>query len=187
MKSLPLTLFILTALAQWAAPLFQIYQYERTLTHGTLIRLKCAAPDPYDPLRGRYLAVRPDQDEASFAIGAQLRTGQHVYATLRTTEDGLTHLHELHAQPPADEDYVRVIYLWESGDKGKISWPFDRFYLNETLAPEADVWFAESLRDAKGVIAEVRIHRGLAVLENLSFDGKSLRAILQERLQSPRP
>lgn len=187
MKSLPLILFILVSLAQWAAPLSQIAKYERTLAQGTLIRLKCTAPDPYDPLRGRYLAVRPDQDEAGIAKGAQLRAGQSVYASLQTTEDGLTTLHELHALPPTEGDYVRVIFNWESDDKAKITWPFDRFYLNEALAPEADLWFAESIRDAKGIIAEVRIHHGLAVLENLSFDGKSFRDILKERVKTEHP
>ena len=90
MKSLPLILFALVSLAQWAAPLSQIFKYERTLTNGTLIRLKCTAPDPYDPLRGRYLAVRPDQDEAPIAKGETLLAGQHAYATLQTATDGLT-------------------------------------------------------------------------------------------------
>ena len=187
MKSLPLIFFALVSLAQWAAPLSQIFKYERTLTHGTLIRLKCTAPDPYDPLRGRYLAVRPDQDEAPIAKGEKLLTGQHAYATLQTAADGLTTLREIHAQPPTSGDYVRVTYNWESESKANIDWPFDRFYLNEALAPEADKWFAESIRDAKGIIAEVRVHQGLAVLENLTFDGKSLRDILKERVKPATP
>ena len=84
MKALPLILFALISLAQWAAPLSQIARYEQTLAKGTLIRLKCSAPDPYDPLRGRYLAVRPEQDDATVAKGAKLRRGQHAYATLKT-------------------------------------------------------------------------------------------------------
>jgi uncharacterized membrane-anchored protein len=187
MKSLPLILFALVSLAQWAAPLSQIFKYERTLTNGTLIRLKCTAPDPYDPLRGRYLAVRPVQDEAPIAKGEKLLTGQHAYATLQTAADGLATLREIHAQPPTSGDYVRVTCNWESADKANVSWPFDRFYLNEALAPEADKWFSETIRDAKGIIAEVRVHQGLAVLENLTFDGKSLRDILKERVKPSTP
>ncbi|MFM2166028.1 MAG: hypothetical protein RIS79_399 [Verrucomicrobiota bacterium] len=187
MKSLPLILFALVSLAQWAAPLSQIFKYERTLTNGTLIRLKCSAPDPYDPLRGRYLAVRPDQDEAAIAKDTILRTGQHAYATLATGPDGLTTLREVHASPPASGDYIRVTYNYEAGSKANVSWPFNRFYLNEALAPEADKWFAETIRDAKGIIAEVRVHQGTAVLENLTFDGKSFRDILKERMKTAKP
>jgi uncharacterized membrane-anchored protein len=181
MKSLALILFALVSLAQWAAPLSQIFKYERTLTNGTLIRLKCTAPDPYDLLRGHYLAVRPDQKEAPIAKDSKLLEGQCACATLQTAAaDGLITLREIHAQPPTSGDYVRVTYNWESAGKANVTWPFDRFYLNEALAPEADKWFAESIRDAKGIIAEVRVHQGLAVLENLTFDGKSLRDILKE-------
>ena len=187
MKSLPLILFAVVSLAQWAAPLSQIFKYERTLTNGTLIRLKCTAPDPYDPLRGRYLAVRPDQDEAPIVKGTKLLEGQYAYATLQAGPDGLTALQEVSAEPPTSGDYVRVTYNWESESKANIDWPFDRFYLNEALAPEADKWFAESIRDAKGIIAEVRVHQGLAVLENLTFDGKSLRDILKERVKPATP
>lgn len=187
MKSLPLILFALVSLAQWAAPLSQIFKYERTLTNGTLIRLKCSAPDPYDPLRGRYLAVYPDQENAPLAKDTKLSEGQHGYVTLQSNADGLTFLHEVHAEPPMDGNYVRVTYEFESEGKAHFRWPFDRFYLNEALAPEADKWFAEAIRDAKGIIAEVRVHQGLAVLENLTFDGKSLRDILKERIHPAGP
>ena len=63
MKTLPFIIFGIAVLAQWAAPLSQIWTHEQVLTKGTLIKLKCSAPDPYDPLRGRYLAVRPTQSE----------------------------------------------------------------------------------------------------------------------------
>lgn len=187
MKSLSFILFALVSLAQWAAPLSQIFKFERTLSNGTLVRLKCTAPDPYDPLRGRYLAVRLDQDNAPFAKDSKLFEGQHAYAVLQTGADGQTTIQELRAEPPAAGDYVRVTFNYESEDKGFFTWPFDRFYLNEELAPEADKWFAETIRDAKGILAEVRVHQGTAVLENLSFDGKSIRDILKNRIQSAKP
>ncbi|MFM7607173.1 MAG: GDYXXLXY domain-containing protein [Prosthecobacter sp.] len=183
MKALPLILFALISLAQWAAPLSQIVRYEQTLAKGRLIRLKCSAPDPYDPLRGRYLAVRPEQNDITPAKGVKLHTGQYAYATLKTGDDGLTVLDELQAEPPASGDFVRVTVRWESGGKAHIEWPFDRFYLNEALAPEADKWYAESIRQSKGVMAEVRVHEGTAVLEDLTFDSKSFREILKQRVK----
>jgi len=67
--------------------------------------------------------------------------------------------------------------------KARFDWPFDRFYLNEKLAPEADKWLAESLRGAKGVTAEVRVLDGRAVLFDLSLGGRSFREHLKERLE----
>lgn len=183
MKALPLIIFGIAALAQWAAPLSQIWTHERTLTQGTLIKLKCSAPDPYDPLRGRYLAVRPEQREADVPAGLKLERGAHVYATLTAGADGLATVSSLSLTPPTSGDFIRVKtgYAYES--KATILWPFERFYINEKLAPEADKWFAENIRSTKGIIAEVRVLNGRAVLADLSLDGRSFREILKERVK----
>lgn len=183
MKTLPWILFGIAALAQWAVPLADIFQYERVLTHGTLIKLKCSAPDPYDPLRGRYLAVRPEQDDVSVPEGTTLRRGMHVYATITTDAEGLATLSTVSLTPPDSGDHVRLKSGYVYGETASIEWPFDRFYLNEKLAPEADIWFAENIRSAKGIIAEVRVLDGRAVLADLSLDGKSFRDILKDRVK----
>jgi hypothetical protein len=183
MKTLLLLIFGLAALAQWAVPLAQIRTHERTLVHGTLIKIKCAAPDPYDPLRGRYLAVMPEQRQAPAAGGVKLERGQHVYAVLATGPDGLAHVSSLSPAPPAGGDFIRVKVGWQDGENDcRIEWPFDRFYINEKLAPQADKWFAENIRSTKGIIAEVRVLEGRAVLEDLSLDGKPFREILKMRM-----
>lgn len=183
MKTLPLIIFAIAALAQWAAPLSQIWTHEQTLTQGTLIKLKCSAPDPYDPLRGRYLAVRPEQREVSVPADMKLQRGMQVYATLTTGADGLATISSLSLTPPISGDYIRLKSGYVYSEKANIDWPFERFYINEKLAPEADKWFAENIRSAKGIIAEVRVLNGRAVLADLSLDGKPFREILKERVK----
>lgn len=183
MKTLPFIIFGIAVLAQWAAPLSQIWTHERVLTQGTLIKLKCTAPDPYDPLRGRYLAVRPNQREAPVPAGMVLHEGTQVYAVLTPGADGFAIISSLTLTPPESGDYVRVKSRYVFNEKAVIEWPFDRFYVNEKLAPEADKWFAENLRSAKGITAEVRVLNGRAVLADLSLDGKPFREILKERVK----
>jgi len=183
MKTLPLIIFGIAALAQWAAPLSQIWTHEQVLAKGTLIKLKCSAPDPYDPLRGRYLAVRPVLREATVPAGMKLQKGMQVYATFTPGADGLATVSGLSLTPPAGSDYVRLKAGWVNGDHVSFEWPFDRFYVNERLAPEADKWFAQNLRGDKGVTAEVRVFNGRAVLADLSLDGKPFREILKERVK----
>ena len=187
MKSLPLVLFALTVLAQWAVPLAAVRQHERVLAEGALIRLKCTAPDPYDPLRGRYLAVRPEIQEAP-TTPEQMPPRGSAYALLEVGTDGIATVTRIERERPASGRFVRVHVRWASSDAVHFEWPFDRYYLNEKLAPEADRWLAESLRSAKGVLAEVRVLDGRAVLADLTLDGKSFRSHLQERLKtSPEP
>jgi len=183
MKTLPFLIFGIAVLAQWAAPLSQIWTHEKVLTQGTLIKLKCTAPDPYDPLRGRYLAVRPNQNEAAVSAGVELQQGAQVYAVLVTGADGFATVSSLSPTPPASGDYLRVRSGYVYDHKARIEWPFDRFYVNEKLAPEADKWFAENIRSTQGITAEVRVLNGRAVLEDLSLDGKSFREILKARVK----
>ena len=183
MKTLPFILFGIAMLAQWAAPLSQIWTHEQVLTQGMLIKIKCSAPDPYDPLRGRYLAVRPVQREISVPADLKLQRGMFVYGILTPGADGLSTITSLSLTPPASGAYLRFRsgYIYSTG--ATINWPFDRFYVNEKLAPEADKWFAENIRSDKGITAEVRVLNGRAVLEDLSMDGKSFRDILKARVK----
>ena len=183
MKTLPFILFGIAVLAQWAAPLSQIWTHEQVLAKGTLIKLKCSAPDPYDPLRGRYLAVRPTQDEAPVPAGVKLTRGMQVYALFTTGADGFATISSLSLTPPASGAYLRLKSGYVYDNKASIIWPFDRFYVNEKLAPEADKWFAENIRSAQGITAEVRVLNGRAVLEDLSLDGKPFREILKARVK----
>jgi hypothetical protein len=186
MKTLTFILFGLAALAQWVVPLTGILQHEQTLAKGTLVKLKCSAPDPYDPLRGRFLAVRPEQREIAVPTGSKLQRGQWVYASLTTGADGLARVSHLSVDQPVGGDFIRLKSGYMHNEKTQLEWPFSRFYLNEKLAPEADRWFAENIRSSKGIIAEVRVLNGRAVLADLSFDGKSFREILKERESKPR-
>ena len=184
MKSLPWIVFGLAALAQWAVPLSAIREHEKTLAQGTLFKLKCAAPDPYDPLRGRYLAVRPEQEQAEVPAGLILdAVDMRVFGTLTTGPDGLATITHLSLTPPASGDFIRLKTTYKNGEKIGIQWPFDRFYINEKLGPEADKWFAENIRSAKGITADVRVLHGRAVLADLSIDGKPFREILKERVK----
>lgn len=183
MKTLSIIIFGLTVLAQWLVPLTGIRQYEQTLAKGTLVKIKCSAPDPYDPLRGRFLAVRPEQSETRVPAGLKLQRGMQIYATLTTGVDGLTDITNLSLTPPTSGDFIRVKSGYVDGEKTQIQWPFDRFYINEKLAPEADRWFAENIRSAKGIIAEVRVLNGRAVLADLSIEDKPFREILKERVK----
>lgn len=184
MKSPVILLFIVACLAQWAAPLSQIWTHEQSLADGVLIRLKCRAPDPYDPLRGRFLAVVPQQDDAPVADGEKLSEGQRVFAVITPGTDGLAEVVGITAKRPQGGVYVRVTVRYVDESKVHFDWPFERFYINEKLAPEADKWLAENLRSEDGVIAEVRVLDGRAVLADLTLKGRPFREILQERVQA---
>ncbi len=183
MKVFSYIIFGFAALAQWAIPLAQIWTQEQTLAKGTLIKLNCAAPDPYDPLRGRFLAVRPTQFQVALHGDINLPMGAFFYGALSTGADGLATVTSVSLTPPGSGDYIRLKSTYSYNDGLSFQWPFNRYYLNEKLAPGADRWFAETARGDKRTIAEVRVLNGRAVLAGLSLDGKPIHELLKERVK----
>jgi hypothetical protein len=182
--------FGVACVAQWAAPLASIRAREEVLERGEVVRFAVTAPDPFDPLRGRYLRVNPKESEVVLAPEvAHLTAGKKVWVQLEKGPDGLHHLGELTEKRPVSGDYLPMILrtAWnrgsDSGDKGlkfRVAWPVDRFYVNETLAPKADAWLRENTRGKQTVVAELRLLKGTAVITDLELDGRSFREILKQ-------
>ena len=181
-----LVVFAAAALAQWLLPLSGVWQHERVIARGTQVRIECAAPDPYDMLRGRYLAVRPAESSASTPDGFPAGAGVvPVWATLEAGDDGLARIMSLSLEPVSGPTVIRLTGRsigYENGaPKVRLQWPFDRFYLNERLAPDADKLVAERFRDGTKTVAEVRLLDGRAVLTDVLLDGESIRDVVKRR------
>ena len=176
--------FAVAALMQWAVPLAGIWQHERVIARGVAVKLLCAAPDPYDPLRGRYLAVRPAQDRVPAPPGMPEGQAVPVWARLVAAADGLARIESLSLEPVAGPMVIRLVARLDPGaDEARVSldWPFDRLYLNERLAPDADALVAERLRDGTHPDAEIRLLDGRAVLTDVLVDGVSIRDVVRGR------
>ena len=180
-------IFGVGCLLQWAAPLMQIRGYEQVLAEGTLVSFRCQAPDPYDMLRGRFLAVRALPETFDLPKDTPLKGGESVYAVIGTGADGTATIQSLTAEPAASGVHVKVKCGYIAGQSARIEWPFDRFYLNEKIAPKADKWYRDNVRKPDAVLAEVRVLNGRAVLVDLKLDGKSFRQILEEMGDEKQP
>jgi len=177
-----LIVFAVAAAAQWLLPLWGVWRHERVIARGTVVRIECGAPDPYDPLRGRYLAVRPL--ESGFAPPEGMPEGERVpvWATLAVGADGLARIESLTLEPVSGPTVVQLAARSPRSDRNReaviIEWPFDRFYLNERLAPDADRLLAERLAEDTRPVAEVCLLEGRAVLTDVLIDGVSIREIV---------
>ncbi|MFM7136319.1 MAG: GDYXXLXY domain-containing protein [Planctomycetota bacterium] len=180
-----LAVFAVAAVAQWLLPLSGIWQHERVISRGTLLKIECAAPDPYDPLRGRYLAVRPAESTVSRPEGFPPGGGMvPVWATLEAGEDGLARIKSLSLEAVTGPTVIPLTARSQGTINGTdviwLDWPFGRFYLNERLAPDADKLVAERRRDGTKTVAEVRLLDGRAVLTDILFDGESIRELVKQ-------
>jgi uncharacterized membrane-anchored protein len=212
-----LTLFVLFAVVSVAAPLSIIWKYENTLRHGTLYKFRTKPVDPYDAFRGRYVTLafaddfieRIQQGEN----GGELKQEQYSYNRtplyVRIAADGEGFAKPVTASltPLAGDDVITVDRFWASSvtkhDKQKnemvsagwtLTYPFDRYYLPEDMAPEAEKLYTKGNRSAGGSADDgesarenssyvsVRVRNGVGVLEELYIGGKPVREALRAEL-----
>jgi uncharacterized membrane-anchored protein len=168
---LTLPLFALLVVAQLAVPAWMITSRERTLRDGEVYKFKTAPVDPYDPFRGRYVALGVEPNEAPLPKGANLNRNQKVFAVLDRDEEGFTKVSELSLARPEDDNYIQVKVAYVSNASATLRWPFDRYYMDEHLAPKAEAAYRSNSRgENRNAHLMVRVRNGAAVLEELYIE-----------------
>ena len=180
-RRVALGLFLCLALAQLAVPASIIVRRELILHYGRQYRFLTAPVDPYDPFRGRYVALNLPANMAPTLPGIQLTSGQGVYALLTEDAAGFATIASLSLTPPGGDTYFQTSVKYVSGDRVHIAIPFDRYYTDEHLAPAAERAYQHYSRgQTHEAYITVRVREGLAVLEELYIAGKPLREFLQQ-------
>ncbi|MEX2579954.1 MAG: GDYXXLXY domain-containing protein [Verrucomicrobiales bacterium] len=186
MKAPPLVLalFAGVCLLQWAVPASMIHKRESTLHHGEIYRFKTAPVDPYDAFRGRYVALNYEESTVAGTWPREdFRRGRVVFAVLGTDEEGFAVIENLVTAPPEEGDFLRVRVGYVYSDRIRIELPFDRFYMDEFSAPEAEREFLRANRNGGAEPAHVvaRVRRGFGVIEDLIVGGQPVAEWLEGR------
>jgi hypothetical protein len=175
--------FLAVALVQLALPASRILEYEKTLTEGRAFKFKTAPVDPYDAFRGRYVALGFDARSATWTPEERPEYGTPIFARLEMDAEGYAKFGEATFDPPGEGDYLKVTAGFMDKDKKiGVTVPFDRFYMEEGIAPEAEkayregtrvVPFNEPRRDIPAH-AVIRIRNGAGVIEQVYIGDKTL-------------
>ena len=179
-------LFCCVAAVQLAVPASMILRRETTLREGRLFKFRTAPVDPYDAFRGRYVALGIEGLEMPVPSGVELIRNQRVYARIEEGKDGYAKLASITLDRPDGDAYVqaRVVY-WPSQGKVRLRVPFDRYYMDEEDAPEADrAYRRHSQRDKRDAHVAVRVKRGFAVIEELYVGGEPIGEFVEAREHS---
>jgi len=199
-------LFALMVAAQLAVPSWMIYSMESVIAKGEPWLFKTAPVDPYDLFRGRYVALGFEQGNVNYKGTEIFFSGQKVYALLEKDAEGFARVRDLAVKKPAGVPAAsacltaRVLYHqfieYDYTDPEKpvekkvnvvqIRFPFDRFYMNETKAPEAEALYrrANEAGPASNAHAEVRVLNGRAAIRELFVNGRPAAAVLEENAAS---
>jgi len=184
-RSFRLVLFVAVAVVQLAVSGGAVFRSELALRNGEVFRFRIQPVDPVDAFRGRYVAIRFALDRAPVPEGFELKSQQWVFVPLQVDEEGLVAFDTAAVDPPATGPFLRLrsrgVY---PDDEGKLEvWvtlPFNRYYMDEDVAPEAERAVWSGPRGQRDATVTVRVRNGVGVLEELYIDGVPIDRWLSE-------
>lgn len=182
-KSFLAMLFAVMVAAQLSVPAGMIAKRELTLRNGELYKIKCAPVDPYDAFRGKYVQLGVELDGDLSWKGSPFLTDQKVFVPIEKDENGFAVTTGISITRPESGDYIRAKVRWNSAGNANVplSYPFDRYYLEEEISMDAERAYRSATWDEdKPTYIAVRIRSGFGVIEELYIADKPLRQYLEE-------
>lgn len=181
-KTIFTTLLFLVFAVQWGVPFKMIYDNENTLTTGKAFRFKTQPIDPSDPFRGAYIVLNFEMN--SFETNKEdWKYGDNIYILLTEDSLGFAKVRDVSKEKP-QEDFYFVEGKYRSHYYGKVNFdlPFDRFYLNEKKAYNAELAYREAQRDSlpNNSYALVFVKNGKSVLADVLVNGTSVTKLKEE-------
>ena len=177
-------LFVIVALAQLFIPAQMVFNKEAIIGTGTVYKFKTQPVDPSDPFRGKYINL--NYDIRTFETNDSLwRRQEDVYVYLETDSLGFAKTNRVSKIPlEIDKDFVIAKVSWYNKRKQKLNFnlPFNRYYMEETKAYDAEVAVRNSQRDSvpNTTYALVYIKEGEAVLNDVIINEISIKGFVEK-------
>jgi uncharacterized membrane-anchored protein len=173
--------FAILVLAQLGIAGRMVMQQEQIIQKGKQFLFKAAPIDPNDPFRGKYITLDFEAEQYETTDPQVWSASEEVFVLLRTDPDGFAEVKALQQTPPTDDipyfkAQIDYFYPQDSTNLINLDFPFDRYYMEESKAPEAEQIYREAFREAKNdIFAVVFISRGKSVLEDVKIGGQSIK------------
>jgi len=181
-------IFIAVALIQLFIPAKMIFDKEAIMKEGTAYKFKTRPVDPNDPFRGKYITLQ--YDIRTIATKDTLwQRGDEAYLYIVKDDNGFAvPLQVSRDKLDLDQDYVTTKVTWYNKKKQElnVNLPFNRYYMEESKAYEAEVAHRNAQRDSlpDNTYALVHIKDGTAVLTDVFIDEISIvEHVRNERIQ----
>jgi len=160
----------------------QIWSYERILKEGEVYYFNVLPLDPYDAFRGRYVTLRFENANKAPTNETDIpENTSKAYAILEHNENNDS-IKEIRFSKPKGNDFLEVnvyslpykstVQQDDASHFVYFSLTFDRFYMREDIAPQAE----KLLRVLSGVKvkAKLRVLAGKGIIEDLMVGETSL-------------
>jgi hypothetical protein len=148
------------------------------LHKGTSYKFRTAPVDPIDPFIGRYIILNFREASYTLPAGEKVNEDKPVFVTFKPDALGFAVIDKVTAKAPERRDYLKTMARVEQ--KGKqlsvtIDYPFTRFYMEESKAPEAEIMYGSEIVDSLSrVYAEVSLYKGDAAIKNVYINDTTI-------------
>ena len=185
--NLRVALLIGVGLIQLTVPGWMIFRQEQMLRLGKEYKFQTAPVDPYDLFRGRYVALRFTAESVKQKPGdTKFPSGTKVYVAVKTNEAGFAEVERVSPTPLEGDNVFLTTVRWKNDKNLSLVFPFNRYYMEESRAPQAEQAYREANRrnSEQETWATVRLRHGNAALADLFIDGQPIRNYLRDH---PKP
>ena len=181
MKNKLITGLLLLALVQIYVPLSMIIKRENVLKHGEQFKFRTAPVDPFDAFRGRYVALRIEEDYVTKQDVQDFERGRSIYATIEVDDQGFARFNSITLSRPIGKAYIDAKTGYPSGGKVYLELPFDRYYMEEKAAPAAEAAYRQHSQQGKqDAYLVVRVKDGFVVIEGLYVAGQRIENLVKQ-------
>ena len=181
-NKLLIIVFALVALVQIYVPAKMVYDSEVVLDQGTAYKFRTAPIDPTDPFRGKYITLRFDIDEFEIDTSEVWERGEAVYVELTTDSLGYAKIAAIsRTKPYEDVDFVqaKVRYASNRYSTLHIEYPFNRFYMEESKAYDAERAYWDAARDREtDCYALVHVKNGEPLVKDVLINDVPIRELV---------
>lgn len=157
-----LKILIVVIFLQLLTILYISASYEFVALAGNTYKFNIEGYDPVDPLRGRYLAYIIDTETIKSDLGAY--TGK-CYITIKKGTDGYAYLDKAYKEKPEETDYI----IGQKYGDDYYETPFTKYYVNETIALQAEELFRENSGES---YVTIKVKNGKSIVEGFYIGDK---------------
>ena len=154
---------------------------------GTEFKFKTRPIDPNDPFRGKYITLHYSENKAKVSDNHIWEINEPIFVSLAKDSAGFAKIETISKSisPQSLNNVIAKISFILKYDSTRlnIDYPFDRYYMEESKAYQAELTYRQSRRDpSKTTYALVNIKNGNAVLKDVLINEVSIRKIVKETL-----
>ncbi|MFS4492962.1 GDYXXLXY domain-containing protein [Maribacter sp. 2308TA10-17] len=182
-KSIYIGLLFLLFAVQLFIPGQMIYQQEDTLDTGTAYKFKTAPIDPSDPFRGKYIVLNYEMNSFETNEEGWSNYSGKVFVYLKTDAEGFAAVEDVSKTLiNTTNEYVIAESRYNYSDtRVYFDLPFDRFYMNENKAYDAEISVRKAQVDTTKICyGLVFVKDGTAVLDNVFIDDTPIQEFVEE-------